>query len=90
MKETSMSDDSTRAVLLAILRMQKQQAEYLHRQHGWLISVADTLRESDAALEKKLEQHPFYYQGPRQDVEITTRMYRTIDALISQLEAPVQ
>lgn len=81
-----MADDlPVNEVLVAILEMLKQQALYLHRQHGWMISVADTLRESSADLEKKLEQHPFYDQGPRQDVQITNVMIQNIDALIRQL-----
>src|SRR4051812_40497165 len=80
-----MVDVQTRTVLLSILGMLRQQAEYLHRQHGWMIAVADTVRDHPE-VEKKLEEHPFYNQGPRPDVQITHNMLRNIDILISQLE----
>ena len=80
-----MADDlQTNQVLAAILEMLKQQTIYLHRQHGWLIAVADTV-ESNADLDTFLKKHPFYDQGPRQDAQITDVMIRNIDALIQQL-----
>ena len=74
----------TTEVLSSILEMIKQQAIYLHRQHGWMIAVADALRENPD-LAKRLEQHPFYDLGPREDVRITDAMIRNIDALIERL-----
>jgi len=81
-----MADLTTNAVLCSILEMMKQQAVYLHRQHGWLIAVAETI-EKDAELLAELKQHPFYDQGPRLDARITDAMIRNIDALILQLKA---
>jgi len=81
-----MSDFPTREVLLSILEMLKQQTIYLHRQHGWLIAVADTLRQQNAEIEKKLMQHPFYDLGPRPDIQITDATIRSIDGLIAQLK----
>jgi hypothetical protein len=80
----------TTEVLISILEMLKRQADYLHRQHGWMIAIADTLRSANDDLERTLVHHAFYDQGPRQDVEITYDMIRNIDALISQLRNPAQ
>jgi hypothetical protein len=72
-------------VLISVLMMLRQQTNYLHRQHGWLIAVADTLRSIDDDVEKTLVQNAFYDQGPRQDVQITQNMLDSIDGLIAQL-----
>jgi hypothetical protein len=79
-----MSDIEINEVLIAILEMLKQQGTYLHRQHGWMIALAETMEENDD-LAQKLKQHPFYDQGPRRDTQITDVMIRNIDALIQQL-----
>ena len=76
----------TRTVIVSILQMLRSQAEYMHRQHGWMIAIAETLR--DEGLTEKLEQQPFYDQGPRPDVKITDTMIRNIDALIQELSHP--
>jgi hypothetical protein len=76
--------DPTNQVLLAILEMQKQQALYSHRLHGWLIAIQETV-EQDDALRVKLRAHPFYDQHPRPDIQITDGILRRIDALIQQL-----
>ena len=83
-----MSDHQIREVLVSILEMVRQQAIYLHRQHGWLIAVAETL-EKHPDLVSHLKQHPSYDLGPRPDIEITQRMLQNIDALIAQLRNPV-
>jgi hypothetical protein len=75
----------TNEVLISILEMLRQQAIYLHRQHGWVIAVAETLRQNPE-MAKSLEQHPFYDQGPRQDIQTTDATIRNIDALIQQLK----
>src|SRR5437879_5091391 len=77
-------DPELNQVLVAILRMLRDQAEYMHRQHGWMIALADTLTE-DAEIEKRLRQHPFHDQGPRLDEQITRGMIQNIEALIQQL-----
>jgi hypothetical protein len=79
----------TQQVLVSILEMMKQQAIYLHRQHGWLIAVAEAV-ENNPDLLPYLKQHPFYDLGPRPDVQITQSMIANIDALIQQLRNPVQ
>ena len=78
-------DAETKQVLCAILQMMKDQAVYLHRQHGWLIAVADTV-ETNADLDAFLKKHPFYDLGPRPDVQITNAMIQNIDALIQRLK----
>jgi hypothetical protein len=78
-------DAETKQVLLAILQMMKDQAVYLHRQHGWLIAVADSV-DTDAELSDFLKTHPFYNQGPRPDVQITNAMIQNIDLLIQRLK----
>ena len=79
-----MTDRQTSTVLVSILQMLKQQAIYLRRQHGWMIAVAETLREKPE-LKERLEQQPFYDQGPRPDEKITETMIQRIDALIQEL-----
>lgn len=79
-----MSDQETNQVLLAILNVLREQTVYLHRQHGWLIAVADAV-ETNTDLDAFLKKHPFYNQSPRPDVRITDEMLRTIDALIQRL-----
>jgi hypothetical protein len=69
--------------------MMRQQAVYLHRQHGWLIAVAEAV-EKHPDLVSHLKEHPFYDQGPRQDVQITRNFVESIDALIAQLRNSVQ
>jgi hypothetical protein len=77
-------EQQTATVLVSILQMLKQQAIYMHRQHGWMIALAETLRDNPEVA-KRLEQQTFYDQGPRKDVDITETMIRNIDALIQQL-----
>jgi hypothetical protein len=79
-------DKETKEVLVVVLDMLKKEAEYLHRQHGWMISLADAVRQNPEA-KKALEQHPFYDQGPRSDERITQTTIRNIDALIQRLKA---
>jgi hypothetical protein len=78
-----MPDEQTKTILVAILQMLRAQAEYMHRQHGWMIAVADALR--DDGMTEQLEQHPFYNQGPRPDEKITDATLRRIDGLIREL-----
>jgi hypothetical protein len=78
-----MNEQETKAVLIAILETLREQAIYLHRQHGWLIAVAESLAGDSG---ERLKQHPFYDQGPRQDVDKTHATIRQIDALIQQLK----
>ena len=78
-------DKETKEVLISILGMLKNEAQYLHRQHGWMIALADTVRMLPEA-KTAVEQHPFYDQGPRPDVRITDAMIRNIDALIQRLK----
>jgi hypothetical protein len=80
-----MSDLPTNAVLRAILEMLKEEAQYLHRQHAWIIAVSETV-EQHPDFRAKLRAHPFFDQGPRPDVERTQTMIRNIDALIRQLK----
>ena len=77
-------DNETREVLCSILGMLRSQAVYLHRQHGWMIAIAETV-DNDSALAAHLRQHPFYNQGPRQDVDITNSILANIDALTQRL-----
>jgi hypothetical protein len=80
--------DPTREILLAVLDVLREQAEYLHRQHGWMIAVAETLRDAD--LGEQLERHPFYNQGPRPDFQKTGELLRTIDELRVRLRALIE
>jgi len=71
-------------VLRSILEMMREQAIYLHRQHAWIIAVAETIeKHPDLAL--ALKQHPFYDQGHRQDLYKTELLLQRVDALIQQL-----
>jgi hypothetical protein len=79
-----MNNLETKEILITILQMLRDEAVYLHRQHGWMIAVADAVRESPEA-KKALERHPFYDQGPRPDEKITENAIRNIDALIQKL-----
>jgi hypothetical protein len=63
----------------------EEQAIYLHRQHGWIIAVAEAV-EKHPDLASHLKQHPFYDQGPRQDIDKTLSLIRNIDELIQQLK----
>jgi hypothetical protein len=86
--EVNVADLPTKDFLLSILEMLKKQCIYLHRQHGWMISVAEALR-TDPALQAALEEQPFFHQAPREDVRITEQMVRDIDALIARLQSGV-
>ncbi len=79
-----MNADEQRDLLVAILEMMKQQAIYLHRQHGWIIAVAEAV-EKHPDLASHLKQHPFYDQGPRQDIDKTLLLLQRVDALIQRL-----
>jgi hypothetical protein len=80
-----MDDRSTKAVLISILDLLKSQATYLHRQHGWIIAVSETI-EKYPDLAAELKRHPFFDQGPRLDTHITSRFLETVDSLIQQLK----
>jgi hypothetical protein len=80
-----MTEMEIKDVLCSILAMMKEQAIYLHRQHGWLIAVADTV-ETNRDLDAFLKKHPFYDLGPRRDIEITHDAIERIDALIQRLK----
>jgi hypothetical protein len=82
-----MPDQQTTDVLSAILEMMKQQAIYLHRLHGWLIAVADTV-ETNSELDAFLKKHPFYNLGPRPDVQITQSTIESIAELVQKLNQP--
>jgi hypothetical protein len=77
-------DHQTNQALCFILEMQKQQALYLDRLHGWIIAIAETLAKQPDLVEH-LKQHPFYDQGPLPSLRSTDEMIRNIDALIQQL-----
>ena len=79
-----MPDLETNDVLCSILGMMRQQAEYLDRQHGWLVAVSETI-EKHPDLDAELKKHPFHNQGPREDRQITNTMISNIDALLRQL-----
>jgi hypothetical protein len=79
-----MPDFKTTEVLCSILGMMRQQAEYLDRQHGWLVAVSETI-EKHPDLGTELTKHPFHNQGPREDRQITITMISNIDALLRQL-----
>ncbi len=76
----------TNDVLCSILGMMRQQAEYLDRQHGWLVAVSETI-EKHPDLVAELKNHPFHNQGPREDRQITNTMISNIDALLRQLRS---
>ena len=77
-------DTDAKQVLVAILEMQKQQWAYLHRIHGWVISVAETI-ERQPELADELRRHPTYDQGPLPWLQTSGDAIRHIDALIQQL-----
>jgi hypothetical protein len=79
-----MSEMPINEVLISILGMMKQQIIYMHRQHGWLIAIADAIREKPE-LKKALETHEFYDQGRRPDMQSSDVLTQNIDALIQQL-----
>jgi hypothetical protein len=81
-----MNELDTKSILISILEMVKQLTIYTHRQHGWMIAVAETIAQ-DPARVAELKQHPFYDQGPREDVQITGNTLQSIDALIQKLRA---
>jgi hypothetical protein len=80
-----MIDPETKQILCSILAMMREQAIYLHRQHGWIIAVAEAV-EKHPDLAAHLKQHPFYDQGPRLDIDKTQRLLEKVDALIRQLK----
>ena len=80
-----MSDRETNGALIAILEILKQEAEYLHRQHGWLIAVAETI-EKHPEFASLLQQHPFYDSSPRPALQKIAGLTGKIDALIQQLK----
>ena len=79
-----MPDLETNDVLRSILGMMRQQAEYLDRQHGWLVAVSERI-EKHPDLGAEVKKHPFHNQGPREDRQITNTMISNIDALLRQL-----
>jgi hypothetical protein len=82
-------DKETKEILSSILQMMREQAIYLHRQHGWLISVTETIQKQPD-LAAHLKAHPYADLGPRPDVQITDDAIRRIDALIQKLNQPLQ
>ena len=84
-----MADLPMQEVMISILQILRQQTNYLHRQHGWLIAVAETV-EKHPEFEQSLRQHPFFYQGPREDAQITQSLLQSIDGLIALLQSRVQ
>jgi hypothetical protein len=80
-----MSDLETNGALIAILEILKQEAEYLHRQHGWLIAVAETI-EKHPEFASRLKEHPFYDPTPRPSLNKITELTQKIDTLIQQLK----
>jgi hypothetical protein len=81
-----MSDQETNQVLRSILEIVREQAIYLHRQHAWIIAVAETI-EKHPDLASTLKQHPFYDQGHRQDIYKTELLLQKVDALIQELRS---
>jgi hypothetical protein len=51
-----------KAVLAFTLETLRSQAQYMHRQQGWIVALAETIA-ADPDLESRLKQHPFYDQG---------------------------
>jgi hypothetical protein len=80
-----LSDLETNGALIAILEILKQEAEYLHRQHGWLIAVAETI-EKHPEFASLLKEHPFYDSTPRPSLQKIVVLTQKIDALIQQLK----
>lgn len=79
-----MSELPTNEVLISILGIMKQQIIYMHRQHGWLIAIADAIRQKPE-LKEVLETHEFYDQGRRPELQSSDTLTQNIDALIQQL-----
>ncbi len=77
-------DPEIRNVLCSILEVIREQGIYLHRQHGWIIAVAETI-EKHPDLVAHLKQHPFYDQGHRLDVYKTELLLQKVDVLLQQL-----
>jgi hypothetical protein len=77
-------EKETRETLTSMLQWMRQQAIYLHRQHGWIVALAETVRKNPQ-LAADLEQHPSYDQGPRQDLQNIDMLLQNIDALIQRL-----
>jgi hypothetical protein len=80
-----MSDLETNQALIAILEILKQEAVYLHRQHGWLIAVAETI-EANPDFATLLKQHPFYDPVPRPALQKVDVLTRNIDVLTQRLK----
>lgn len=80
-----MSELETKEILRSVLGLLKMQIAYLHRQHGWVTAIADAMR-NDPALAERLEQHPFYDQGPASGIQSTDVMIQNIDVLIQRLK----
>ena len=75
----------TNQVLRFVLELQKEQALYAHRQHGWIVALAETVRKNPQ-LAADLEQHPFYDQGPQPSLRKIDVLISNIDAIIHQLK----
>jgi hypothetical protein len=80
-----MNSEQTDAVLIEVLETLKEQAIYLHRQHGWMIAIAETV-EKNPDLASHLKLHPFFDQGPRPDTYIAACFLEKVDALIRRLK----
>ena len=78
-------DEQTKQILVSILEVLREQTSYLHRQHGWVIAVAETI-EKQPDLAAHLKQHSFYDQGPRPDMRITASLLERVDVLLRQLD----
>lgn len=83
--KVSVMDAETKQVLIEVLETLKEQATYLHRQHGWVIAVSETI-EQNPDFAAKLRTHPFFDQGPRPDTYITACFLEKADALIQRLK----
>jgi hypothetical protein len=68
-----------------ILELLKQQALYVHRQHGWLIALAETI-ERDPALVSELKNHPFYDQGPEWRIQSIDVLLQNIEIVLQQVQ----
>lgn len=80
-----MNNESLNQLLVSLVEILREEAIYLHRQHGWIIAVAETI-EKHPDLVQHLKQHPFYDQGCRQDSYKIERLLQSTDALIQQLK----
>ena len=79
-----MNNQLLNQLLASMLEILREEAIYLHRQHGWIIAVAETI-EKHPDLVQHLKQHPFYDQGYRPDAYKIERLLQSIDVLIQQL-----